>query len=147
MKTWTAADIPSQRGKLAVVTGATGGLGYETALALAGAGAEVLVTGRNVEKGRVAMERIKRAVPSAKARFEMLDLASLASVRAFAAQMIARRQPLDLLISAAEWLMKEPRILTSTPFTPPVALCRRSSRQHLPRRGRRGTTGPTAFMN
>ena len=85
MNPWSIADIPSQNGKLAVVTGATGGLGYETAIALARAGAEVLVTGRNAEKGRTAIEGIKRAVPSAKVRFAMLDLASLASIRAFAA--------------------------------------------------------------
>ena len=41
MKTWTTKDIPSQRGRLAVIIGATGGLGFETALALAGAGAQV----------------------------------------------------------------------------------------------------------
>ena len=95
------ADIPPQNGKLAVVTGATGGLGYETALALARAGAEVLVTGRKAEKGRVAVEQIKRAVPSAKVRFAMLDLASLASVRAFAENMLANRRPVDLLINNA----------------------------------------------
>ncbi len=101
MNPWSVADIPSQNGKLAVVTGATGGLGYETALALARAGAEVLVTGRNAEKGRVAIEQIKRAVPSAKVRFAMLDLASLASVRAFAANMLADGRPLDRLINNA----------------------------------------------
>ena len=83
MNPWSIADIPPQNGKLAVVTGATGGLGYETALALARAGADVLVAGRNAEKGGAAMEGIKRAVPSAKVRFAMLDLASLASIRAF----------------------------------------------------------------
>ncbi len=101
MKPWSIADIPSQAGKLAVVTGATGGLGYETALELARAGAEVLVTGRNAEKGRIAIERIRRAVPSAKVSFEMLDLASLASVRTFAGKMIARGRSLDLLINNA----------------------------------------------
>jgi NAD(P)-dependent dehydrogenase (short-subunit alcohol dehydrogenase family) len=116
MKIWTVADIPSQRGKLAVVTGATEGLGYETALALARAGAEVLVTGRNAEKGRVATERIKRAVPSAKVRFEMLDLASLASVRAFAAKLIARGQPLDLLINNAGVMDLPARRLTEDGF-------------------------------
>src|ERR1035438_8247456 len=101
MNPWSVADIPSQRGKIAGVTGATGGLGYETALALASAGAEVLGTGRNPEKGRVAIERIHRTVPSARVRFEMLDLASLASIRAFAASMVAKGQPLDLLINNA----------------------------------------------
>ncbi len=101
MKEWSTADIPSLSGRLAVVTGATGGLGYETALALARAGAEVLVTGRNAEKGRVAVERITRAVPGAKLRFEMFDLTSLASVRAFATMMISNARPLDLLINNA----------------------------------------------
>jgi NAD(P)-dependent dehydrogenase (short-subunit alcohol dehydrogenase family) len=116
MKHWSVADMPSQSGKLAVVTGATGGLGYETALALASAGAEVLVTGRNGEKGRVAIERIKRAVPSAKVSFAMLDLASLASVRAFAASMITNGRPLDLLINNAGVMDLPTRRLTEDGF-------------------------------
>jgi NAD(P)-dependent dehydrogenase (short-subunit alcohol dehydrogenase family) len=116
MNQWSIADMPSQRGKLAVVTGATGGLGHETALALASAGAEVLVTGRNAEKGRVAIERIKRAVPSAKVRFAMLDLASLASVRAFAAGMIANGRPVDLLINDAGVMDLPTRRLTEDGF-------------------------------
>jgi NAD(P)-dependent dehydrogenase (short-subunit alcohol dehydrogenase family) len=116
MNQWSVADIPPQRGRLAAVTGATGGLGYETALALASAGAEVLVTGRNPEKGRMAIERIKRAAPSAKVRFEMLDLASLASLRAFAAKMIANGQPLDLLINNAGVMDLPTRRLTEDGF-------------------------------
>jgi NAD(P)-dependent dehydrogenase (short-subunit alcohol dehydrogenase family) len=80
MTNWTITNIPSQQGKLAVVTGATGGLGYQTALALGQAGAEVVLAGRNREKGRLAVEKIRSALPSAKVRFQMLDLASLASV-------------------------------------------------------------------
>ena len=116
MYPWSVAEIPSQRGKLAVITGATGGLGYETAVALAGAGAEVLVTGRNAEKGSVAIERIKRAVPSANVRFEALDLASLASVRAFAAKMVANGQPLDLLLNNAGVMDLPARRLTEDGF-------------------------------
>ena len=116
MNAWSVANIPSQQGKLAVVTGATGGLGYETALVLAGAGAEVLVTGRNTEKGRVAIDRINRAVPSAKVRFEMLDLASLRSVRAFAAKMVANGQPVDLLINNAGVMDLPGRRLTEDGF-------------------------------
>jgi NAD(P)-dependent dehydrogenase (short-subunit alcohol dehydrogenase family) len=116
MNPWSVADIPSQNGKLAVVTGATGGLGYETALALARAGAEVLVTGRNAEKGRVGIEQIKRAVPSAKIRFAMLDLASLASIRAFAASMLADDRPLDLLINNAGVMDLPARRLTEDGF-------------------------------
>jgi NAD(P)-dependent dehydrogenase (short-subunit alcohol dehydrogenase family) len=112
----SVADMPSQNGKLAVVTGATGGLGYETALGLARAGAEVLVTGRNAEKGRVAIEQIKRAAPAAKVSFAMLDLASIARVRAFAANMIANGRPLDLLINNAGVMDLPNRRLTEDGF-------------------------------
>ncbi len=100
-KNWGVRDIPSQTGKLAVVTGATGGLGYETALGLAQAGAEVIVAGRNDEKGSIALERILRAVPSAKVRYERLDLASLSSVADFAGRMTNDGRALDLLINNA----------------------------------------------
>jgi len=114
--TSSIAEIPPQRGRLAIITGATGGLGYETALALAAAGAEVLVTGRNAEKGRIAIERIRRAVPDAKVQFELLDLASLPSVRAFAAAAVANGQPLDLLINNAGVMDLPTRRLTEDGF-------------------------------
>ena len=63
MTDWTTADIPPLNGKTAVITGATGGLGYETALALAGAGATVVLTGRNDAKGRHAIEQIRGQFP------------------------------------------------------------------------------------
>ena len=93
-------EIPSQLGRTAVVTGATGGLGYETALALAKAGSEVILTGRDDRKGRSAIEKISREVTGAKVSYEHLDLASLTSVADFAPRMHAR-QPLDLLINNA----------------------------------------------
>src|SRR6476620_1432613 len=89
-------EIPSQLGRTAVITGATGGLGYETALALAKAGAEVILTGRDDRKGQTALEKISREMPGAKT----IDLASLASIAAFAQRMHAR-QSLDLLINNA----------------------------------------------
>ena len=116
MNHWSVADIPPQRGKLAVVTGATGGLGYETAVALASAGGEVVVTGRNAEKGSAAIKNIRRAAPSAKVRFEMLDLASLASVREFATKMVANGRPLDLLINNAGIMDLPTRRLTEDGF-------------------------------
>ena len=116
MPNWTVNDIPPQTGKLAIVTGATGGLGFETALGLAQAGAEVVLAGRNPEKGRIAVESIMRSLPSAKAAFEMLDLASLMSVRAFAEQMIARGKPLDLLINNAGVMDLPTRGLTEDGF-------------------------------
>jgi NAD(P)-dependent dehydrogenase (short-subunit alcohol dehydrogenase family) len=101
MPEWTLSDIPSQTGRLAVVTGATGGLGYETALGLAAAGGEVILAGRNPAKGRDALKRILEASPAAKVRFEELDLASLASVTAFAERALVKEQPIDLLVNNA----------------------------------------------
>jgi len=77
MTDWTTADIPPLQGKTAVITGATGGLGYETALALAGAGATVVLTGRNEAKGRHALQAIRSQFPNADIAYENLDLANL----------------------------------------------------------------------
>jgi NAD(P)-dependent dehydrogenase (short-subunit alcohol dehydrogenase family) len=100
MTDWSAADIPDQSGKFAIVTG-TGGLGYETALELARHGAEVILAGRNSTKGAQSLAKIRNLVPAAKIAFEALDLADLASVRAFAQRMNARGTPLDLLVNNA----------------------------------------------
>ena len=86
----TQTEISSQLGKTAVVTGATGGLGYETALALARAGAEVILTGRDDQKGRSAIDKISREVIGAKISYERLDLARLASITDFADRMQSR---------------------------------------------------------
>jgi len=97
---WTASDLPSQQGRTAVVTG-VGGLGYETALALARAGAEVIVAGRNAAKGEQALARIRAEVPQARVAFEMVDLASLASVAALAERLGRSHGRLDLLVNNA----------------------------------------------
>ncbi|MBR0835895.1 SDR family oxidoreductase [Bradyrhizobium manausense] len=101
MTDWTTADIPSLSGKTAVVTGATGGLGYETALALADAGAIVILTGRNEAKGLRAIEGICAKFPNALIAYEHLDLASLSSVADFARRFAASNDQLDLLINNA----------------------------------------------
>jgi NAD(P)-dependent dehydrogenase (short-subunit alcohol dehydrogenase family) len=95
-----AAQLPSQLGRSAVVTGATGGLGYETALALARAGADVVLTGRDDRKGQAAIEQIGREALGAKVSYERLDLASLASISDFA-QRMQSRPSLDILINNA----------------------------------------------
>src|SRR6266403_768177 len=95
------SKIPSQLGKTAVVTGGTGGLGYETARALAEAGSEVILTGRDDRKGVQAIESISREVTGARVRYDKLDLASLASVADFAERMRSTRRSLDLLINNA----------------------------------------------
>lgn len=101
MTDWTTADIPSLSGKTVVVTGATGGLGYETAMALAGAGAIVILTGRNDAKGLRAIEGICERFPNALIAYEHLDLASLSSVADFARRFAAGNEQLDLLVNNA----------------------------------------------
>ena len=98
---WTARDIPSQQGKLAIVTGATGGLGYETALALAQHGAEVILAARNADKGRDAVASIRAAAPQANLHFARVDLASLASVAEFSSSMLEQGRAIDMLVNNA----------------------------------------------
>jgi NAD(P)-dependent dehydrogenase (short-subunit alcohol dehydrogenase family) len=115
MAGWTASDIPEQRGRMAVVTG-TGGLGYETSLALARAGAEVIVAGRNPSKGAEALEKVRATVPAADIRFEVLDLASLASIESFATRLRGQCTGLDLLINNAGVMIPPTRKSTDDGF-------------------------------
>ncbi len=101
MTNWTVADIPDQRGRTAIVTGGTEGLGFQSSLALARAGAEVVLAARNAEKGALAVDQMHAEMPNASVRFEQLDLASLTSVADFATRMNVQFQKLDLLINNA----------------------------------------------
>lgn len=113
---FTVKNIPDLSGKVAVVTGATGGLGYETALALAGAGASVVVTGRNEKKGTDALAQIRAAHPKADVRYDNLDLASLASIAGFAGRFLAKHDRLDLLVNNAGVMALPRRELTADGF-------------------------------
>src|SRR3712207_4214002 len=95
---WTAADIPPQTGRLAIVTGATSGIGYEAGLTLAGAGTQVVLAVRNEEKAQRAMASIRRVHPGARLEARHLDTARLASVREFAARWRDDGRPLDILL-------------------------------------------------
>lgn len=111
----TPGEIPSQLGRTAVVTGATGGLGYETALALARAGSEVILTGRDDRKGQAAVEKISNEVTGARVTYEPLDLASLTSIAGFAQRMQSRKS-LDLLINNAGVMALPRRQVTADGF-------------------------------
>jgi NAD(P)-dependent dehydrogenase (short-subunit alcohol dehydrogenase family) len=98
---WGEADIPSQSGRTAVVTGANGGLGLETARALAAAGADVVMAARNQARATEAMERIRSSVPEARLTVVPLDLGSLDSVQKAAEQILAAHETIDLLVNNA----------------------------------------------
>jgi NAD(P)-dependent dehydrogenase (short-subunit alcohol dehydrogenase family) len=89
-------------GKRILITGGSAGLGQETARALAAHGADVVIAVRDIAKGERAAEPVRAgAAPSARVELVELDLASLASVRAGAYQVLATRKPLDVLIANA----------------------------------------------
>lgn len=114
-RNWTAADIPSLKGRSVVITG-TGGIGYETALELTRAGAEVIMAGRNKEKGEEAIKKINSLDPIGNIRFEMLDLADLESIKVFGERIRAQRKSLDILINNAAVMNPPQRKVTKDGF-------------------------------
>ena len=86
---WTIDDVPGQHGRLAVVTGANTGLGFETARVLAARGASVVLAVRDTEKGKRAAARIAGGAPGANVTVQPLDLTSLESIRAAAGELRA----------------------------------------------------------
>ena len=136
---WTTRNMPSQVGKTAIVTGANSGIGLETAKALAGKGAQVVLACRSLERGEQAAREIERTlagkgaakacsaacccakdnpleiIPGGSATVMALDLADPASIRAFAAAFLERFPRLDLLINNAG-VMIPPRAWTVDGF-------------------------------
>lgn len=98
---WTEQNIPSQAGKVALITGANSGIGFETARVLASQGAKVILACRNESKALAAMSRIRSDSPKAALHFLPLDLGSMASIEAMATQFHDQYQQLDLLINNA----------------------------------------------
>lgn len=98
---WTASDIPDQTGRVAVVTGGNGGLGLETARALASKGAHVILAARNRDKAAAAVSDIRTGTPDASVEVCSLDLSSLASIRSASEELVQRHPRVDLLINNA----------------------------------------------
>jgi NAD(P)-dependent dehydrogenase (short-subunit alcohol dehydrogenase family) len=115
MARWTAQDMPSQQGRVAVVTGANSGLGYVTALELARKGATVVMGCRDTTRGEQAVRRLREEVPDADVELRTLDLASLANIEEFAAAVSASYPALDLLVNNAG-VMAIPRRETADGF-------------------------------
>ncbi|GHH31094.1 oxidoreductase [Lentzea cavernae] len=111
MTAWTADRIPDQTGRTAVVTGANSGLGLVTATELARRGARVVLAVRNTAAGEEAARRIGGDV-----EVRELDLASLASVRAFAAALTADHPAIDLLVNNAGVVLLGPRRTSADGF-------------------------------
>jgi NAD(P)-dependent dehydrogenase (short-subunit alcohol dehydrogenase family) len=98
---WSATDIPDQTGRTAVVTGANGGLGLETARELARKGAHVVMAVRNQQKAQAAVSDIAEGVPGASLELVALDLSSQASVRQAAEQILKQHDRVDVLVNNA----------------------------------------------
>jgi NAD(P)-dependent dehydrogenase (short-subunit alcohol dehydrogenase family) len=98
---WTAADVPDQSGRVAIVTGANTGIGYGAAAVLAAKGAHVVLAVRNLEKGNAAADRIRAASPNAVVTLQQLDLTSLQNIHKAADDLRAAHPRIDLLINNA----------------------------------------------
>ena len=102
---WTTANIPDQTGKVAVVTGANSGIGWDTAVSLTDKRATVIMACRNLVKSQAALDALKARVPNADVELMQLDLANQESVRQFAEAFKAKCDRLDLLINNAGIMM------------------------------------------
>ncbi len=98
---WNASDMPDLTGRLAVVTGGNGGLGFATSVALAEHGAGVVVAARNLEKAEAARRRILERAPRARLEVRRLDLGSLQAVETFANDVLLDHPVVDMLFDNA----------------------------------------------
>jgi len=112
---WAAANVPDQTGRVAIITGANTGLGYDTAAVLAAKGAHVVLAVRNLDKGNDAAARITAESPGADVALQQLDLSSLDSVRVAADALRSAYPRIDLLINNAG-VMWTPKQTTADGF-------------------------------
>lgn len=98
---WTAENIPSQKGKVVIVTGSSSGIGYEAARVLANKGAKVILAIRNMEKGEKAKAKIIEQNNDVDVEVLKIDLSDLSSVKLFANTFVKKYEKLDILINNA----------------------------------------------
>ncbi len=98
---WVTKNVPSLTNKTVIVTGGTSGIGFQTAQILAERGAEVIITGRDTDRGQKALERIIAQAPQAQLSFELIDMSDLKRVKEFCHRIQNRFQKLDILINCA----------------------------------------------
>ena len=115
-KNWDTSKIASQSGKVAIITGGTGGVGFADAKALALKGCTVIIIGRNSEKGSEAIARIKEIDAQADVSFFSIDLGNLSAIKSFSEQMNRKLSRLDILINNAGIMMPAERQLTADGF-------------------------------
>lgn len=113
IKNWTAQNIPKRKEGLAVITGSTEGIGFEDAMALSSADWEVIIMGRNAQKGAESIAKILQINPKAKVSFEKIDLADLSSIKSFASRMISKGKAINLLINNAGVMTPPKRLETA----------------------------------
>lgn len=101
MSDFDIKKLPSQKGRVTVITGANTGLGFETAKAMAGTGIKVIMACRNLEKAMAAQRAILHRHPSADTEIMLIDMTRLDSVREFARSFIAKYNRLDILVNNA----------------------------------------------
>jgi NAD(P)-dependent dehydrogenase (short-subunit alcohol dehydrogenase family) len=98
---WTSKEIPSQKGKVIIITGANSGLGLEAVNVLSQKEATIIMAVRDLEKGKAAVTKIKQGNPDAKPELMQLDLADLSSVHKFSADFSSKYDRLDILMNNA----------------------------------------------
>ena len=101
MAEFNLKDIPSQKGRIAIVTGANIGLGYETALGFIQKDIKVIMACRNLQKAEEAKENLQAQVPNGELEIMQIDLGNMESIRSFAKTFLKKYDKLDLLVNNA----------------------------------------------
>ena len=105
MNFWSLSKAKNKEGKIAIVTGANVGIGYETTKGLASVGVKVIMACRDLSKAENAKQKILQSIPEAQLELMEIDLASLSSVRSFAKDYKAKFDKLDILVNNAGVMM------------------------------------------